>query len=546
MQADYVKIFPHRAPELFVQTMKIRRQLQILLAIAIAALLGLGGTALIRFQSNDTLRKQLTDRAIPGFVGASTLGANVKALEISVMTFIYEQDAALIESERAQIDADKSALLKALFAQRTYADTQVQQGLLAQADENVKNYFASIDQIVTLRLAGNAPLAVAILNGLTIPYQHELEQILITLRVDMQRNQDSAIEDVGSALLLTQYMLAAVTGIALLSLVLLGRRIGRQITGRVNQAVDAAHSVAEGHLDAPVNDTQVSGGDEIGMVLVALETMRQSLAEQFARLQTQKNELAAQSLELAAAKARAEGFERLKSTFLRNMSHEFRTPLNGIIGVFQLLGMAEIAPEQAELLRAGEDSAQRLAELIGDMLFYADLSTRNRKDDAVLFDTLEVLESVRRQFASRAAVKGLDLVVKVGPEVPEGALGHPGYLRRALCALADNGIKFSSAGSVTLEVDIVKSAKPNAVGQSIEFRVHDTGPGIPPEQLEQLFAAFVQKDGSETRQQGGVGIGLALTKALADAMNGEIYAENRAEGGATFTLRLPLKFAEAG
>jgi signal transduction histidine kinase len=526
--------------------MKIRRQLQVLLAIAIAALLGLGGTALIRFQSNDTLRKQLTDRAIPGFVGASTLGANVKALEISVMTFIYEQDAALIESERAQIDADKAALAKALFAQHTYADTKVQQGLLAQADENIKNYFASIDQIVTLRLAGNAPLAVAILSGLTIPYQHELEQILVTLRVDMQRNQDSAIEDVGSALLLTQYMLAAVTGIALLSLVLLGRRIGRQITGRVNEAVDAAHSVAQGHLDAPVNDTQVSGGDEIGMVLVALEAMRQSLAEQFARLQLQKDELAAQSLELTAAKARAEGFERLKSTFLRNMSHEFRTPLNGIIGVFQLLGMAEIAPEQAELLRAGEDSAQRLAELIGDMLFYADLSARNRKDDAVTFDILEILESVRRQFASRAAVKGLDLVVKVGPEVPEGALGHPGYLRRALCALTDNAIKFSSAGGVMLEVDVVKSAKADAVVQSIEFRVHDTGPGIAPEQLEHMFAAFVQTDGSETRQHGGVGIGLALTKALADAMNGEIYAENRAAGGATFTLRLPLKFAEAG
>jgi signal transduction histidine kinase len=525
--------------------MKIRRQLQILLLIAALAMLGLGGTALIRFHSNDNLRKHLTDTAIPGFVGASALGANVKALEISVMTFLYEQDAALIESERLKVDAAKSALLQALLAQRAYAVTKVQQGLLDQADESNKSYFAALDQIVSQRLAGKTVMAVAILDGLAIPYQHELEQILVTLRVDMQRSQDSAIEDVSSALLLTQYMLAAVTAIALLSLIFLGRRISRQITGRVNQAVDAAHSVAEGHLDAPVGDKQSSSDDEIGMVLVALEIMRQSLAEQFARLQTQKDELASQSLELAAAKARAEEFEKLKSTFLRNMSHEFRTPLNGILGVFQLLGMGDIPPDQAELLIAGEASAQRLAGLLGDMLFYANLSAGNRSDDALLFDIFEILESVRRQFLGKAEAKQLDLSLSIGPEVPEGVCGNPDYLRRALSALVDNAVKFSTTGAVTLEVDVINSLPVNDNRLSMEFRVIDTGPGVPVEQLERLFTAFVQEDGSETRQRGGVGIGLALTKALAEAMNGELAAQNRDEGGATFTLRLPLQKATA-
>jgi signal transduction histidine kinase len=129
--------------------------------------------------------------------------------------------------------------------------------------------------------------------------------------------------------------------------------------------------------------------------------------------------------------------------------------------------------------------------------------------------------------------------------VPEGALGNPDYLRRALSALVDNAVKFSTTGSVTLEVDVIDIISMNDNRFLVEFCVIDSGPGIPEEQLEQLLAAFVQEDGSETRQRGGVGIGLALTKALAEAMHGELDARNRAEGGASFTLRLPLQKAVA-
>jgi signal transduction histidine kinase len=525
--------------------MTIRRQLQILLAIATVALLGIGATALHRFQNNDHLRKHLTDTAIPGFVGASTLGANVKALEISVMTFLYEQNAAMIESERLQIDADKSALSKALLAQRAYAETKVQQGLLDQADESIKNYLAALDQIVSLRLAGKPDMAVAIRDGLAIPYQHELEQILVTLQVDMQRSQDDAIGAVSDALSLTQYVIVGVTGLALLALLILGHRISRQISQRVNQAVDAAHSVAAGKLDALVNDKQASSGDEIGMVLVALESMRHALIDQFGRLQIQKDELASLATQLAIAKERAESFEQLKSTFLRNMSHELRTPLNGILGVFQLISMGDVPPDQAELLSAGEASAQKLNELINDMLFYANLRAGHSRDDRLLFDIAETVQSVRRQFLDKAEAKNLKLTVSVGTAVPEGAFGNPDYLRRALSALVDNAVKFSTTGTVTLEVDLINTIPLHDNGLLVEFRVIDSGPGIPEEQLERLFAAFVQEDGSETRQRGGVGIGLALTKALAEAMHGELDGRNRVEGGAIFTLRLPLQKATA-
>jgi signal transduction histidine kinase len=280
-------------------------------------------------------------------------------------------------------------------------------------------------------------------------------------------------------------------------------------------------------------------------VLVALETMRQALNDQFARLQIQRDELAAQSKELAIAKERAESFEQLKSTFLRNMSHELRTPLNGILGVFQLISMGDVPPDQAELLSAGEASAQTLNELIGDMLFYANLRAGHSRDDRLLFDIAETVQSVRRQFLDKAEAKNLKLTVSVGTEVPEGAFGNPDYLRRALSALVDNAVKFSTTGTVTLEVDLINTIPLHDNGLLMEFRVIDSGPGIPEEQLERLFAAFVQEDGSETRQRGGVGIGLALTKALAEAMHGELDGRNRVEGGAIFTLRLPLQKATA-
>jgi len=520
--------------------MKIRHQLNILLVIAATALMILGITALSRFERNDDLRQHLTDKAIPGYVGAAELGATLKALQISLMNLLSRQDAEAIKLAQLQVSSDKTRLSVDLEEQRKYANSEAQLGLLVQADESLKNFYDALNQSILLHQSGKAALAMAIFEGSVLQYQRELEQILETLKVEMRRNQASAIDDVRIALLYTQYILAIVVLLTIAVLIVIALRISRQINGRVAQAVHAADQVASGKLEQPVDAGITGKYDEIDNILLALESMRQSIAGQFHQILKQKNALAQQAQLLTVAKTQAEGAERLKSEFLRNISHEFRTPLNGILGVLQLLRMDNTDPDQTELIVSAEDSAKKLTELFNDMLFFASLRAGRVREKPTAFQLAETVVLQQYHFSSQAEHKGLAFSVNVHPAVPQVVIGHPDYLKRALGALLDNAIKFTSSGTITLDVDATPINAGTIHQCMLKFTVSDTGPGIPEDRIEHLFDAFVQEDGSETRQHEGTGIGLALTHALAEAMKGTLSACNRAGGGATFTLQIPV------
>jgi signal transduction histidine kinase/ligand-binding sensor domain-containing protein len=251
-------------------------------------------------------------------------------------------------------------------------------------------------------------------------------------------------------------------------------------------------------------------------------------------------------LEREAASTRAaESASRAKSEFLSTMSHEIRTPMNGLLGTTELLLQAELSASQHRLAESAHRSATGLLDIVNDVLDYSTIESGKLRLAVVEFNLREVLHGVLDLHAEEAAAKSVDLLLYLPDALPNALRGDPARLRQVLSNLVGNAVKFTERGEVTVRVT---SAQQGPCSVDLQFEIQDTGVGIPPDHVKDIFNAFSQADSSMTREYGGTGLGLAISQKLADMMGGEIAVESESGVGSTFwfTCELEVGSVERG
>src|SRR5258708_1444864 len=240
---------------------------------------------------------------------------------------------------------------------------------------------------------------------------------------------------------------------------------------------------------------------------------------------------------LRKAMIEADAANRAKSEFLANMSHEIRTPMNGIIGLTDLALDTRLNQVQRDYLGDVKASAESLLTILNDILDFSKIEAGKFTLDPRAFNLHNMLEDVMRMLTVRADEKGLELLCRVGPDVPDLVVGDPIRLQQILWNLVGNSIKFTETGEVSLNVEVFSYSDEDV---ALHFRLEDTGIGIPKEKQETIFEAFSQADGSTTRRFGGTGLGLAIAQRLVHLMEGSISVKSDVDRGTTFDFTARL------
>jgi PAS domain S-box-containing protein len=295
------------------------------------------------------------------------------------------------------------------------------------------------------------------------------------------------------------------------------------------------------HISAAL--TKDLNGEPVGIVVNLTDITKKKHSEEALQKAKKYTEAANEKLsevnsqlEQAIARANqmaveAEMANKAKSEFLANMSHEIRTPMNGVIGMTSLLLGTELSAEQREYTEIIRNSGDSLLSIISDILDYSKIEAGKLDLENINFDLRVALDEVIDFVAIKAHEKGLECVAMVSPDVPSLLFGDPGRLRQILINLVSNATKFTEKGEVVVKTTLEDE---NTSHATIRFSVNDTGIGIPKDQMDRLFKSFSQVDSSTTRKFGGTGLGLTISKQLAELMDGQIGVESEEGKGSTF------------
>ncbi|AFG36388.1 response regulator [Spirochaeta africana] len=271
----------------------------------------------------------------------------------------------------------------------------------------------------------------------------------------------------------------------------------------------------------PVHD---EAAEFIGVVLTLRDiTYRKTIEEQ-----------------LQEAFDRADSANLVKDQFIANISHELRTPLNGIIGITELMLRSSLTPDQERFIGMIQQSGNRLHEVVREILAFTQLETEELRGQEIRFHLGALMRDTAEPFQARALRKGLGFRITIPAELQTWVEGQSGRLRQILRSLLDNAVKFTREGSIEVRLTQTTGEQPADGGISCEICVADTGIGIPPEYLQQIFEPFMQVEAGFRREYGGIGLGLSMAQRQARAMNTELQLASTPGRGTRvfFTMQL--------
>jgi hemerythrin-like metal-binding protein len=287
-------------------------------------------------------------------------------------------------------------------------------------------------------------------------------------------------------------------------------------------------------------DAEMSGATRV--LIETVMAMYDKLASRTVQMTREINRRIKAEQELEAARERADRANDAKSQFLANMSHEIRTPLNAITGMAHLIKREGVTSRQAERLDKIGIAGRHLLDIVNSILDLSKIEAGKFVLEETELSIAGIAANVASMLADRAQAKKLQLIRDI-PALPEPLLGDPTRLQQALLNYANNAVKFTGIGSVTLRARLDEETDVDVL---VRFEVADTGIGIAPEALPKLFSAFEQADSSTTRKYGGTGLGLAITRKLARLMGGDAGVASSAGSGSTFWFTARLRKGHAG
>lgn len=347
----------------------------------------------------------------------------------------------------------------------------------------------------------------------------------------------------------------------IVAVILLGGGLAFYVANRIGKRLRrlsvAAQKLGKGEIPRIDSGTHLREVMELSRVMHAsAEQLKNYRAEVQAKTRAieEANELleervAQRTVELLASREDALQAARAKAAFLATMSHEIRTPLNGVVGMSTLLAETVLDDEQTDYLQTIRLSSDQLLAVINDILDFSKIESGKLDLEAEPLSLRSTIEEACDIAASRAREKNLELIVDIpeiaasgAPQLPVAILGDVTRIRQVLINLINNAVKFTERGEVTVSLRALTSLDADRV--LVEFRVTDTGIGIPPERVGALFQAFTQVDASTTRKYGGTGLGLAICKRLVELMGGDIGVDSVPGQGSAFWFTVQALPAE--